>query len=79
MIKSMGRRKKDSWLKPDEFKRLREDAMKLTQEELSTLIDISARQISQMETGTQPVPKVLAAFMLNAARDGFKVPRKKTG
>lgn len=72
----MGRRKKDSWMAPDDFKRRRE-SLQLTQEELSALIDISARQISQMETGTQPVPKILAAFMLNSP--GLKMPRKKSG
>lgn len=74
-MNNMGRRKKDSWMAPDEFKHRRE-SLELTQDELSALIDISTRQISQMETGTQPVPKILAAFMLNSP--GLKMPKKKT-
>lgn len=74
--KAMSRRKKKSWMTPDAFRHVRESVLKLTQKELGDRLDTSDRQISQFETGRQPIPKDVAAVMMNAHAVGFKWPRK---
>ncbi len=69
----MPRYKKTSWMAADELKQRRE-AMGLTQAAVSEMVDISVRQISYMENGTQPVSKIFAAFIINLP--GLKIPKK---
>lgn len=65
-MSNVGRKAKQSWMKPEDFAKIRE-ALGLTQAELAAKLDITSTTVSGYELGRVPVPKVLM-LLLKAAK-----------
>jgi DNA-binding transcriptional regulator YiaG len=73
----MGRKAKKTWMAPKTLIRIREEVLGLTRVELGEALDITARHLSNFETGAKPIPKWMK-IILTAVEDGrLTLPTRK--
>ena len=62
MMRDMGRSARTAWMKPEEFRAIRE-SLGYTQTEFAKALDTTSTSVSAYEVGRVPIPKTLMMLM----------------